>query len=391
VIDGPGPWGTGPFRLAEGRSVIDTVPAVIQQKPLRNVWLAIREERAPLLVLEANRQYWNMARGPRLEWVIFRNDLPPDEALRLCLHAEGQVDLVTEVPPAEAGQVLASPYARLVAVDASRVVAGIFNRFSPDLPWSDRRLREAVNLAVDRQSLIALGFYGYATPVAALTPPWASDAPGLLPRPFDPGRARHLLRAVGWPQSRVLRLAAPAPFAGVARLIAADLKAVLAIDTHVQVIPPEREAAWRRAVAEKRLLPNWDILLAEGFALFGEATPAFVHREYFGADGALRAGPLIPEFDRLFLAMAAQTDPAERNRLAAQIDRYAYDESLALFLCAPQALYAVNRHVRFCPYRTSFELAETAVTEEHWSRRRAPVRCESPRSLPPSDHPGRAG
>lgn len=40
-----------------------------------------------------------------------------------------------------------------------------------------------------------------------------------------------------------------------------------------------------------------------------------------------------------------------------------------LRLVAPNALYAVNNHVDFTPYATTFELAATSVTEEHWSRR----------------------
>lgn len=44
-------------------------------------------------------------------------------------------------------------------------------------------------------------------------------------------------------------------------------------------------------------------------------------------------------------------------------------QSLALFLVAPQVLYAVNRHVRFVLYATTFELAETAVRRGHWSMR----------------------
>ena len=67
--------------------------------------------------------------------------------------------------------------------------------------------------------------------------------------------------------------------------------------------------------------------------------------------------------------MAAQIDGQELVKVAEQIDRYVYDEALALFLCAPQALYAVNKHVSFGPYRTTFELAETEVDEQHWSRR----------------------
>jgi hypothetical protein len=39
-----------------------------------------------------------------------------------------------------------------------------------------------------------------------------------------------------------------------------------------------------------------------------------------------------------------------------------------VFLCAPQALYAVNNHVSFGPYKTTFEIAEVTVDEGHWSR-----------------------
>lgn len=45
-------------------------------------------------------------------------------------------------------------------------------------------------------------------------------------------------------------------------------------------------------------------------------------------------------------------------------------QSLALFLVGPRVLYAVNRHVRFVPYATSFELADTSVRPAHWSLRR---------------------
>ena len=56
------------------------------------------------------------------------------------------------------------------------------------------------------------------------------------------------------------------------------------------------------------------------------------------------------------------------NELDAEMDRLAYEEALSIFLCAPQALYAVNRHVNFVGHATTFEVAETEVGEEHWSR-----------------------
>src|SRR5215218_3303331 len=43
--------------------------------------------------------------------------------------------------------------------------------------------------------------------------------------------------------------------------------------------------------------------------------------------------------------------------------------AVSVFLCCPMALVAVNNHVKFTGHAATLELAETEVTEEHWSRR----------------------
>jgi ABC-type transport system substrate-binding protein len=336
--------------------------------PFACAWLIEREDRSDRVVLEANRDHWNRARGPRLQRAVFRNDLTPAEALERCLSAEGEVDIVTEVSPADAGRVASSERAELVAFDANRVLVGILNRFAPDIPLDDRRLREALNLAVDRRRLIAEGLAGYANALPALTPAWCAGFPeGQAPRPHDPGRARELLEQVGWPAGRPLRLAAPPSFALLAGLIAHDVERALGIGVEVLPVPADRLLAGARMLVEKKLVPPWDVLLHAWFDLSSEMPPAAVHREFFGADGAFRAGPELPEFDRLLAELVAHVDPEGMVAAATAIDRYCYDEALALFLCAPQSLTAVNRHAHFTPYRTTFELAETWVDDGHWS------------------------
>lgn len=370
MIDAPGPWGTGPFTLTEGYSSISTRCAIMRSHPFTCSWLIESEDRSARLVLQANRNHWNSERGPRLQRVIFRNDLSPAEALELCISTEGEIDIVTEVSPADAQRVLASQYANLVACDANRVLVGIINCYPSDVPLQDRRTRKALNLAVNRQKIIVEGFGGYANPLCALTPSWCGGfPPGAEPYPHDPEQARKLLGEVGWPPGRTLRIASPAPLAGIAHLVAADVRAALGIGVDVIVVPQEKVLAGSRALVEKKLPLPWDILVFGWFDLSSEAPPAAVHREFFGSDGAFRAGPELPEFDQLYAEMAAQIDGAKLVKVAERIDSYVFGEALALFLCAPQALYAVNKHVSFGPYRTTFELAETEVDEQHWSRR----------------------
>lgn len=101
-----------------------------------------------------------------------------------------------------------------------------------------------------------------------------------------------------------------------------------------------------------------------------DAPPLGLHRAFVGADGEFRAGRVVPEFDELYAELLRQTSALGLSSVSHRIDKCVYDEAYALFLCAPQALYAVNRHVDFTAYRTTFELAECKESEKHWSRRR---------------------
>jgi peptide/nickel transport system substrate-binding protein len=331
------------------------------------VWLDIKQERTPRVVLTANPDHWNTERGPRLQKVIFRNDLSPQEALRLVCDAEGEVDLVTEVSPADAERIKTSQHARLVTTDAMRVVLGIINR---DGPFGDVRARKALNLAVDRDRLIRDGFKGYAYPTAGLTPPYSAGyCQDLRPYPHDPGAARKLLAEAGYPFGRVLQLAALPGLESVADLLADDYRAALGIEVHVAAVPAENLLAAQHAFVEKILPLPFDVLVFNWFDLTADAPASFMHSWLYHSLGAFRAGPLLEDFDRLMAQYVRQTDPRKLNALDQEMERFAYDQALSIFLCAPQALYAVNKHVHFVGHAATFEVAETEVDEDHWSRR----------------------
>ncbi|GAC1544522.1 MAG: hypothetical protein NVS3B16_12620 [Vulcanimicrobiaceae bacterium] len=320
-------------------------------------------------MLAANPTYWDHVRGPFVQNVIFRNALAPAQALDLCISGDGEVDIVTEVSPADAARVIASKHAHLEVCDANRVLVGVFNRHEGrDVDLNDKHLRTALNLCIDRAKIIRDGMLGYASNVAALTPPWCAGHPhDLKPFPCDPAAAKEQFGHVAWPAGRALRIATGGGFAGIAELVAADIRAALGIAVDVIVGDDAGALGGARALAEGRLVPAWDILLNFWFDISSEATPAMIHREFFGSDGAFRVGPELPEFNRLYADMARQTDGAQLIAKTEIIDRYTKDEALGLFLCSPQSLTAVNNYVKFKPYATTFELAEAEILDGHWS------------------------
>ena len=350
--------------------MIENEIALMSADPFVAIWLDTRQDRTPRVVLEANTDHWNHDRGPRLEKVVFRNDLSPQEALRLVCDTEGEVDIVTEVSPADAARVQSSQYARLVATDAMRVLVGIINRDAA--PFDDVRARRSLNLAVDRERLIRDGLKGYAHPTAGLNPAHcAGYNPNLEPYPRAPEEARRLLQEAGYPAGRPLVVAALPGLGGLANLIADDFRSALDIQVDVVEIPENDLLAAQHAFVQKVLPAPFDVLLFAWFDLTSDAPAAFVHSSLYHSLGAFRAGPPIDEFERLMERYVRQTDGAELNRLDLEMERLAHDQALSLFLCAPQALYAVNRHVSFVAHATTFEVAETEVDEGHWSRRGA--------------------
>ena len=233
---------------------------MIDDRPLAGVWLDTDQPRTDRLVLEANTDHWNKERGPRLERVVFRNDIDPAEALDLVCDTEGEIDIVTEVSPADAGRVKDSEHANLVTINAMRVVSGLVNRNAT--PLDDARVRRALNLAVDRDRLIREAFFGYAHPVAAMAPPYSWESPDdLQPYPHDPEEGKRLLAEAGWPQDRTLRLATTGDVEAVARHLAEDFRDSLGIEVDLVVIPDEKLVAAQRALVEKNLPVPFDVLV----------------------------------------------------------------------------------------------------------------------------------
>jgi ABC-type transport system substrate-binding protein len=347
--------------------------------------------------LVANTDYWDKARGPRVREVVFRNDVSPQRALELVCTTEGEVDIVTEVAPADAARVERSEHAKLVSIDAMRAVVGIINRDAEGLPLADRRVRRALNLAVDREALVREAMCGRARPLAGLTPPTPLTLAQLFPDrlgpyPHDAARAATLWPAAGGAGSRPLRIATmEEKLERVARAVAADLRAALGLDVEVTVYRGEEELRARRRLAEKERPRAWDVFILEQGTQTADAPTLELHRAVVGETGEYRAGPVVPAFEALYAEFTRQTSQVQLALMANRIDRFVYNQDLALFLCAPRALYAVNKHVQFNAYRTTLELAETTVDEGHWSRRNGSGGTAPAQSEPASSGPSATG
>ncbi len=65
-------------------------------------------------------------------------------------------------------------------------------------PFDNPKVREAINYAINRQALVKVAFAGYATPATGVVPPSIAYAESFKPWPYDPAKARELLKEAGF-------------------------------------------------------------------------------------------------------------------------------------------------------------------------------------------------
>ncbi len=148
------------------------------------------------VVLEANDDYWDGR--PGLDRIEFR--IIPDERTSYQALLTGDVDLLSVTAPIWRESLQSDS-----AADLKRFTFSMLNVWylawnqDPAGPFTDAATRQAMMLALDRQTFIDSVLYGLARPgTTTFHPDTAWADPALSPRPYDPDRAAAFLAGAGW-------------------------------------------------------------------------------------------------------------------------------------------------------------------------------------------------
>src|SRR6266545_2705406 len=224
------------------------------------------------------------------------------------------VDIVLEATDAEEVQ----RDSRLKLVDTRH--ASIFwiefpDQWDPKSPWRDRRLRLAVNYALDRKGTNQAACLGFCPPAGVIVPRVMDFALQVPPLPYDPQKAKQLLAEAGYPNG--LDAGEFVSIPGFATVGEAALNNLNAVGIRMRMRPMER-AAFYAAWQEKKLRPLF--LTAVGNS--GNAASrveAFIYSKGASAYGG------YPDLDEMFLQQARERDPAKREAVLHRIQQLTVD------------------------------------------------------------------
>jgi len=280
--------------------------------------------------LAANPTYW----GGREPWdTVILRPIGNDTARAAAL-ISGDVDLIEGVPVADRQQMAANPKLSVFETDSIRVIyihldtnrdrsptiADVNGQPMDKNPLKDWRVRQAMNIAINRQGLAERLLNGQAKPVGQLTPEFLFGASPDLPAPtYDPAKAESLLKEAGWGQGFSLRLASTndryPQDAQVAQAIAQMLTRV-GIKTQVDAMPASMLFSRGTKLEFSALMAGW-------FSDSGEASSSLVSMlaTYDPAKGmgtANRGRYSNPKLDEALALSLRTMDDSKRAALIAR-------------------------------------------------------------------------
>ena len=281
-------------------------------------------------VLRRNDAYWGRSEVPLEITELVLTPIKAD-ATRIAALLSGELDFVQDVPVQDIERLKATPQLSVTIGPENRTIFFGMDVGSPQLrssdvkgrnPFADLRVRQAVNLAINRAAIQRVVMRGQSVPAGAIVPPFVngySKEIDQLP-PVDIAKAKALLAEAGFPSGFSVSLHCPNDRylndeaicqAAVGMLGQAGIKANLISQSKSLHFPLIQKAD------TDFYLVGWGVPPFDSEYVFSYLY--HTRTDKFGSWNAARYSNA--DVDRLTEGLSAETDLAKRNAAIADIWR----------------------------------------------------------------------
>ncbi len=220
--------------------------------------------------------------------------------------------------------------------------------------FSDKRVRQAMLYALDRESIVREIFQGQATVVNSPLFGWEWDEgepAGLNPYAYDPDMARQLLSEAGWDSSAheiIMHFIPGDPFTETLINIIQQAYADVGINFELMAVDVPDYTNRLISGAKDGNPGDFDLILGSGGVMGSDPN---VLTRYVGTASATPNGFNYAHFsnarvDELLIEGRGTTDIAERKRIYTELAQILNDEALWIYLWRLNAIYGVNKRVQ---------------------------------------------
>ena len=269
---------------------------------------------------------------PRIAKVTWQ--LVPDRADRIELLRSKQADIITDLEPSDEHQLADLPDGEILKSRNTTSVVFFLNSSQGVL--QDVRLRQAINLAVDKEQIISRVLDGAGYPLSSFVGPGhLGYDPAQPPYQPDPGKVQSLLKAAGFENGLELDLMTPTSFPAEAEALSAEIVSqleALGIETRIHTVTDRTEYANMVRRKEIRDLCCFDSSPLSTYRVLKEKMSSTF-------TGAWWQGYSNSEVNRLIEQGSQTPDDRARHEIYKRCFRLIHEEAPWLFLYDPQFIF----------------------------------------------------
>ncbi|MFT4267534.1 MAG: glutathione ABC transporter substrate-binding protein GsiB [Xenophilus sp.] len=138
--------------------------------------------------------YWKKG-YPKVDSITWRPVV--DNNTRAAMMQTNEAHFAFPMPPEAAATLQGKP--SLEVTSAPSIIHRYISMNTLQKPFDNPKVREAVNYAINKEALAKVAFSGYAIPADGVLPKGVQYNTKLGPWPYDPKKARELLKEAGYP------------------------------------------------------------------------------------------------------------------------------------------------------------------------------------------------
>ena len=138
--------------------------------------------------------YWKKG-FPKVDTVSWKPVL--ENNTRSAMLQTGEADFAYPVPYEQAE--LLKKNDKLTVVASPSIITRFLSFNVQQKPYDNPKVREAIGYAINKEALAKVAFGGYAFPAQGIVPQGVAFAEKMPPVPYDPKKARELLKEAGYP------------------------------------------------------------------------------------------------------------------------------------------------------------------------------------------------
>ena len=294
------------------------------------------------LQLSAFDEYWGGK--PPLEHINYR--VVPETSARIAGLLTGEFDITTSVPPNQVAVIQRDRATEVRSTQVENVHLLMFRSATPGRPVHDKRVRQAMGHAIDRQLLVDRLWNGLTTVPTTVSWPYLGDYydAARKPRAYDPQRAKQLLDEAGYKGEQIILRNIANYYLNMDRAIQVMLEMWKKVGLNVKLEFVENMAQMGWGTADV-------VAISNNFEMPDPLAPLWT--SWGAPDGFFRArGHWAPPQAFLDLGQTLQTsfDKAERRTAYQKMLDIWEDETPAILLYRPVESYGVRKNIAWRPY-----------------------------------------